>query len=571
MEKIFIEVFHLSIRAGYLILAVIFVRFLLKKAPKNMFCFLWLLVGVRLLVPFSIESAFSLVPEQKSVREQFSNKAVSTFFSEMLPTESLKHTNKIRIQQADENEIKLLEKEDKISSVILFCTFVWLIGMIIMFGYFSISYFQMARRIQMAIPEEVNGKKVYRCGEISSPFLFGIFQPRIYVPIEISKEDLLYVVWHEMSHKKRKDYLWKPIFFLILTVYWFQPLVWAAYLLFCRDIEFACDEKVIQELGFDCKKTYSQVLLNCSVERNYLLTCPLAFGAVGVKQRIYSILRYKKPSVRMIVMMAMLILIISVCFMTQKKSVQGIDQTEWTEAEHLKADELVQNGIYQWRKAFEERDEKTILKMADEETIKCLERQGLLWKKDGRENETMVFGYSSPWPMWEGEQDQILEFGENTAKIIYYAWTSEPHITVWIETLTYRIEENQFLVTSEKLEQFWEIASTKDFFTAYPDGIISGTMMDYQSNGMGEVLNRNAIESPSQYNKLFTPDTASAYLLNLESNENITEFRVEMDEEARCAWVTVQFVQSDGGSIKIKMIQPYGENGIWIVQDIFTV
>jgi len=315
MEKIFIEVFHLSISASYLILAVILTRLLLRKVPKNMICFLWLLVGIRLVVPFSVESGFSLIPSKGVVNEQILNEkqpsALAGVLAGVLSANNFPYESRNAEVQVSGNQI---------SNLLYLSTYLWITGIILMFGYFCISYYRITKRVRMAVPQLVDDGKVYRCGEISSPFLLGMIYPRIYIPEGISDRELPFVIQHERAHMRRKDYLLKPAFYLILSIYWFQPLVWAAYLLFCKDIELACDERVVRELGFECRKEYSQVLLNCSINRRHIIACPLAFGEVEVKQRIRNILNYKKPSFWGVLAVLAVSSVISVCFMTQKKS-----------------------------------------------------------------------------------------------------------------------------------------------------------------------------------------------------------------------------------------------------------
>lgn len=194
---------------------------------------------------------------------------------------------------------------------------VWLVGIGIMLLYTAISYISVYRRVKESAPLK---DKVRVCDRIDSPFILGMLRPRIYLPSDISITDREYVIAHEKAHLKRLDHIWKPLGFLLLSVYWFHPLLWVAYILLCKDIEFACDEKVIKELGAEQKKTYSTALINCSVSRKMISACPLAFGENGVKGRVKSVLHYKKPAFWILVASVLVCVVMAVCFLTNPKS-----------------------------------------------------------------------------------------------------------------------------------------------------------------------------------------------------------------------------------------------------------
>lgn len=591
MEKVFLQLVNMSIQASYLIIAVIIARFFLRKAPKYMSCFLWILVGIRLICPISIESVFSLIPNQQSIDQsvtlgQNSNMEVN-FTNQSGKTESDLKMEKVEavlpITAADSTS------ENIIITILL--TIVWIIGMVILFIYSVWSYLRLKRKVATAIPRELNGSKVYECEEINSPFLLGIIRPSIYIPIDIAEKDLSYVIAHEKVHIVRRDYLIKPIAYLFLVIYWFHPLVFISYVLLCRDIELACDEKVIKELGIDCKKEYSQALLACSIGRKSIAACPVAFGEVGVKQRIKNVLRYRKPTFWMIILAGIVCIVVSVCFMTQKKE-DGISDGEIAEntsennisdqetSDNNTSDNMSDNNtdnllgknrhyLESWAEAFCNRDGNTILSMTSSDTADWLEKQGLLDKGDNDAS----FGYSSPWPvgMGEGKADsyKIVEMDENKAQILYYAWVSEPHITVWSETLNYEIDDGNFVIVSEKLEYLDDIASTEVFYKAYPNGEINNSPMDYLSNTLGNTLNKNAMEEKEEqnskyYSMLFEPDTAACYLLNIRKNNHEIKTTVSMDN-SKSAQVSIEFLL-EGKSVDVTMIQPYGEDSIWIPQ-----
>lgn len=311
MKEVFLEVININILGSYLILAVILIRLLVRKAPPNMICFLWVLVGIRFLIPFSFESVFSLIPSVRIVRENASYVNLPVVDTGITPVD--KQINQYLVQNYD-------TVTEKMQPVMVICGYVWLAGMILMLGYYFYSWYSLRRKISTALPEEIFGEKVYRSDAVPAPFLMGIVSPRIYLPMELSKEELFYVIAHEKAHKERYDYLIKPIACLLFIVYWFNPLLWISYTLLCRDIEYACDERVIRKLGEEHKKKYVMVLLSCSMERRRPNLCPVAFAEAGVKGRIIKVLNYRKPVVWVTVAAAFLCIMAVLCFMTQKKA-----------------------------------------------------------------------------------------------------------------------------------------------------------------------------------------------------------------------------------------------------------
>jgi len=190
---------------------------------------------------------------------------------------------------------------------------IWIVGMVALLIYTVISYVKVKRKIGTAVLLRDN---VYQSENVVSPFVLGIIKPKIYLPFNMNEKDMEHVVAHEMAHIRRKDHLWKPLGFLLLTLHWFNPLMWLSYVLLCRDIELACDEKVIKELDHDARADYSQALLTCSVNRRMIAACPLAFGEVGVKYRVKSVLNYKKPAFWIIIVAVVACVAVAVCFLT---------------------------------------------------------------------------------------------------------------------------------------------------------------------------------------------------------------------------------------------------------------
>ena len=199
---------------------------------------------------------------------------------------------------------------------------IWLVGIATLLLYTIVSYLKISRRVETAVLYEDN---IYRSENISSPFVFGIIKPKIYLPFDMNEKDISHVLAHERAHISRMDHIWKPLGFLLLTVYWFNPLVWFGYILLCRDIELACDEKVIKELGDDERADYSEALLACSINGSMISACPLAFGELSVKSRVKRVLSYKKPAVWLIAVVVIACISVAVCFLTNPKTIKGDD------------------------------------------------------------------------------------------------------------------------------------------------------------------------------------------------------------------------------------------------------
>ncbi len=309
MANIFIDLFNMSITTSYLVLAVVVVRLLLKKAPKWISCLLWALVGIRLVCPFSIESALSLIPSSQTVAVNDS----STGRPFTVQTGVSAVDNNIN-EFVDSKYYEVVTvSQNNFVDVTTVLSIIWLVGLFAMLLYGVISYLRLRKSIGVSLLLKDN---IYYCDNIATPFILGFFKPKIYVPSGLSEEQVNYITLHEKAHLKRKDHLWKPLGFILLSVYWFNPIMWVAYILLCRDIESASDEKVIKNMPNIEKKGYSETLVSCSVKRRMIMACPLAFGEVGVKQRIKSVLNYKKPAFWIIIVAVLLIVIIAVCFLT---------------------------------------------------------------------------------------------------------------------------------------------------------------------------------------------------------------------------------------------------------------
>lgn len=324
MENLFLKILNMSITAGWIVLAVILLRLLLKKAPRWLLCGLWIFVGLRLILPFSFESVFSLVPSQKQISQTITRPTfpiVEHFDS--VPAEDLYTESFIGDLDGMAVEIPAVEIPlEGVSSgsfdILSVISIVWLAGIAVLLIYAFVSWLKLRKTVSESV---CIGENIYICDRIDSPFILGVFAPKIYLPSSMDKDVAEHVISHEKAHLKRFDHLWKPLGYLILTVHWFNPLVWVAYILLCRDIELACDEAVIKKMSAESKKAYSTALLTCSLHRQKITACPLAFGEVGVKERIHNVLNYKKPAFWVIILCIIACIVLTVCFMTDPKEV----------------------------------------------------------------------------------------------------------------------------------------------------------------------------------------------------------------------------------------------------------
>lgn len=308
MEAIFLKILNMSITAGWIVLAVVLLRLLLQKAPKWITCLLWALVGVRLVLPFSIESALSLIPSKETVSPEIMTSPAPTIHSGIEYFNSM--VNPVISDALAPDPVK---GTTPVVTIVGILALVWSVGILAMLIYSAVSYLRIRRRVKISIETE---KGIFICDSINTPFILGLIKPKIYLPSTISEEDAQYVLAHEKAHIKRHDHLIKPFGFLLLSIYWFNPLLWLGYILLCRDIELACDEKVMKSSDIESKKSYSTALLNCSIQRRMISACPLAFGEVGVKKRIKNILNYKKPAFWIIIVALIITIVASVCLLT---------------------------------------------------------------------------------------------------------------------------------------------------------------------------------------------------------------------------------------------------------------
>lgn len=313
--SLFWQVVRLSLTAGWMILVLLALRPLLKKAPRRFSCLLWGLVAIRLALPFSFESRVSMVPQAAAAPQKIAQALNPGQMNWVSPA------------ALAANPLPAAEAAAPAFSPATLIPLVWGLGIAAMLLYAAVSYFRLSRQVRLSAPA---GKRVYRCDTISTPFILGIVNPKIYLPSDLDERTAVSVLAHEQAHLRRGDHLWKPLGYVLLSIYWFNPLCWVAYFLFCRDVEQACDEAVIERMDTQQKKDYSAALLACAAP-NRIQVCPLAFAEVGVKQRIAGVLNYRKPKFWVVALAALLCVSLTAGLLTDPvKATKAEDNTQQT-------------------------------------------------------------------------------------------------------------------------------------------------------------------------------------------------------------------------------------------------
>ncbi len=320
MEAVFLKVLNMSLSASVLILVVLLLRLILRRVPKWIHCLLFAIVGVRLILPFSLKTVLSLIPSAEPIPSNIAvmpkpavdtgipvvNEAINPIITERFAPEPFNSVNPLQVVQYA-------------------ASILWIVGIAGMLVFLLISWLRAKRSVRAAVRDE---SRAYLCDEVRTPFILGLFRPKIYLPSDITEETKQCVLLHERAHIKRGDPWWKLLAFLILSVHWFNPLCWLAYILFCRDIESACDESVIWWMPKNDVAAYSQALLDCGRRHRIVSVSPLAFGETNVKNRVRSVLRYKRPLRWAIIASVVILAIVGVCFLTNPK--EKTTDRKWT-------------------------------------------------------------------------------------------------------------------------------------------------------------------------------------------------------------------------------------------------
>ena len=315
MDDVFLKLVNLSISASWLILAVLVLRVVLKKAPKWVMPLLWGVVALRLVCLFSIESALSLIPSAETIPSEIVTETREPVLYEQATLDIVTNPT---LPSAAEVPVGVSRQQAQVDFNIY--SVLWFAGMAALLVHALVSAGKLKRKLATAILLRDN---IYESEFVDSPFVFGVVKPNIYLPMHMDEGTAAYVIAHERAHLARRDHWWKVLGYLVLALHWFNPLVWVAYILFCRDIELACDEKVVKGLDGAARADYSQALLSCAAPKRAVAACPLAFGEGNIKTRVKSALHYKKPAFWVAAAAVLAVVIVAVCFLTNPRSECG--------------------------------------------------------------------------------------------------------------------------------------------------------------------------------------------------------------------------------------------------------
>lgn len=600
LSQIFLTFLYKNMTVSVVIIAVLLARFLLRKMPKKYSYILWSIVGIRMIfdLPFatniSVFNLFRGFAKHTSTVETMLAGSHRTNLQRS--TDLLNKTDTTGAAAAHASRSTAVEAMTHTlttsQTVLGILGLLWLIVVALFVTYGIYSYVKcrllvrtavIARDITPDSHKKKNNVSVWECDRIPSPFVLGIIRSRIYIPFRMPKQEQAYILAHEECHIRRLDPLWKLIAFLLLAVYWWNPLVWCAFFYMVRDMEMSCDEAVIEQFGNEIKQGYSNSLLSFAMERHPYSFAPVAFGEGDAGRRIKNVLNFKKPHTWVAILVFVLLVVVGVSCLTNGKdkiSSETVSDTENSQMQQTAVEttevpmssdnsSTVQESLQsvdKWTQAFAARDVRTIQDMATDDAKNELKEENLL---DDNGN----FGWSSPWPWFDEESGmpayQITQSDDTSATILYYAQVSDPHVTVWKETLQYTRKDDKIEIAHEELQMLNFIASGSEFENAYPKGI-QNTPMDYQANGLGETLNEHAISAngmnpDGEYN-LTDPMEAAQYLLNLLRNDGKVEITADKKDKTQVE-LKVHFTEDDI-THHITMIRPWGEDGIWVVGEI---
>ena len=600
LSQIFLTFLYKNMTVSVVIIAVLLARFLLRKMPKKYSYILWSIVGIRMIfdLPFATNiSVFNLfrgfAKHTSTVETMLAGSHRTNLQGSIDLLNKTDTTGAAAAHDSRSTAVEAMTHTLTTSQTVLgILGLLWLIVVALFVAYGIYSYVKcrllvrtavIARDITPDSRKKKNNVSVWECDRIPSPFVLGIIRSRIYIPFRMPKQEQAYILAHEECHIRRLDPLWKLIAFLLLAVYWWNPLVWIAFFYMVRDMEMSCDEAVIEQFGNEIKQGYSNSLLSFAMERHPYSFAPVAFGEGDAGRRIKNVLNFKKPHTWVAILVFVLLVVVGVSCLTNGKdkiSSETVSDTENSQMQQTAVEtteapmssdnsSTVQESLQsvdKWAQAFAARDVRTIQNMATDDAKNELKEENLL---DDNGN----FGWSSPWPWFDEESGmpayQITQSDDTSATILYYAQVSDPHVTVWKETLQYTRKDDKIEIAHEELQMLNFIASGSEFENAYPKGI-QNTPMDYQANGLGETLNEHAISAngmnpDGEYN-LTDPMEAAQYLLNLLRNDDKVEITADKKDKTQVE-LKVHFTEDDI-THHITMIRPWGEDGIWVVGEI---
>lgn len=553
MTAIFATILNMSLTASYCIAAVVLLRFFLKKQPKLLSYLLWSVVLFRLLFPVSFSSSFSLLPMGTDLIPRGNPVEQSTQGNAWEQNLHVETTGKPEVEaggiKTSPGEDKAQHTVSRTQILLSVGAWIWFAGAFLFIAYGALSAYRLKRFLQKAVCVEDN---IYEAENLPSPFVFGIIRPRIYLPAGLTAIERGYVVEHERVHAARKDYLVKFLAWIARCIHWFNPLVWFSFALLENDMEMSCDEAVIRRLGMEAKENYSRALLSLSCDKIGVGGCPPAFGEGRVKDRVRNVLTYRKRAAAVVAVIGVVLIVIVIGLALNPAGRKLGDE----EAEELlrlgEKDQFVMDYANAW---CNHNGEALVGFYIDEDT--AFRSVPMLDKTDG----VYSYGYSSPWPdeFWRtiptGEGKE-----EGTSEIRYYAWTSDPHVTVWKEEITFiktdhdaegSVEpHSDYRVTDSTLTYYNSIASEEEYMDAYwGDGAYH--FADYVERGFVEAINfqteydmeNNADDRNAVYR---SPETAAEYIMNLSDGAGTAQ-------TASNGTAIVEYTFADGSSVLIPM------------------
>ena len=543
ISTIFMKLCNMSLTATYCIAAVILLRLLLRKQPKIFSYLLWSVVLFRLLCPVSVSGEYSLLRmdtdmiSQENLTGYRESGIIAWHGNHYLIGDGTQETDRDGINGATavvaESGFYEWEAAQRLHKMFTVGGYLWLAGIVILAVYSLWTTLRFRKLLQGASRVEDN---VFEMEGLTTPFVFGIVRPRIYLPARIQAEERKFVLEHERVHISRRDYLIKILAWGTLCFHWFNPVVWLAYKLMEQDMEMSCDEAVIRKLGYDVRKEYSGALLSLSCDSMKLGGCPIAFGEGAVKSRVQNILSYHKKTVAAMVFAAILLI----------AAVIGLSMNPVSAADDNVLAGQIQ-FVTDYANAFCDRNGNDLVGLYLDETT-AFEDVIELYQVDGG----YTFGYSSPWP----DEFRFLMNEENSrdegkAEIWYYAWTSDPHIAVWKEELEFTKTQDGYRVSKSTIKFLDSISSAEEFKEAYWVGG-AYRFTDYKERGFVEAINAqtqydietgDGIDRNAMYRN---PDTAAEWIFNLTGGVCMPTYNSN-------GQAAVRFIFLDGSFVEIPM------------------
>lgn len=563
MSRLFLNILNMSLTASYCIITVIILRLFLKKQPKLFSYLLWSVVLFRLLCPVSFSSSYSLL---QMGTDWIARESITEWDTGNINNGEhvvIDNNNVIPEDEAYMEQFLLAEDEDGmgeppwIQKALDIAAWVWFAGIILLLCYSAGTAFYLRNSLKEAVRREEDQQEgaYFSAENITTPFVFGIIRPQIYLPAHLREEEKKFVLAHEKTHIARKDHLVKILAYAAVCLHWFNPLVWLAFVLMENDMEMSCDEAVIKKLGSDSKKDYSLSLLSLSTEKPFFHGSPLAFGEGKVEERVRNILAYRKRTFLTAILTAAVLIVVGAGLILNPAKeaepetepiediedmalINSIDNPEAEPVEDITNSALI-DFIDSYTTAFSNRDGLAMVNLyINEETALA---NAFLLEKD---EDGYTMGVSSPM-IYSFRYDISRE----KADIYYYAFTSDPQAVVWKEELEYTKIGEEYKAYKSTL-QFWDsISSAEEFDAAY---CLNGRFyfINYEESGFVDSINYqiengNSVADNTVYEK---PETAAAHILNLTGGEGTVE--------GNYTWqAMVRYKFADGSEVMIPMYQ----------------